>query len=202
MRKPHAHVALLLLVMTVGVILMMPGVSQAHVVDKYQKDYKNKLGKINMCWSEDTARYSNLKRILIGIENSERGMLDPSLHPGLLEEEKFCGSVYAEYLANPLTEEWTAEFDSKVIKFKARAGDYFTAPTQRKNFKSACAALIEVADKLNTNACADILQAYQPLSSDPPDFTRADQIVTDGDAWSKTAQEDAPPLLKKLRAML
>jgi hypothetical protein len=202
MRKPHAHVALLLLVMTVGVILVMPGVSQAGVVAKYQKDYKYKLGKITMCWSEDTARYSGLKRTLLVNENNERAMLDPLLHPNLLELEKFCASVYAEYLAKPLTEEWTAEFDSKVIKFKARASDYFAAPAQRKKFKSACAALIEAADKLNSNACADILQAYQPLSGDPPDFTRADQIVTDAEAWSTTAKEDVPPLLKKLKGML
>jgi hypothetical protein len=202
MRKPHAHVGLLLLVMTVGVILVLPGVSQAGVVAKYQKDYKYKLGKVTLCWSEDTARYSGLRRTVVGHKDIELSMLDPQLHPNLLEEEKFCASVYAEYLAQPLTEEWTAEFESKVIKLKARAGDYFTSSTQRKKFKSVCVALIETAEKLNSNACADLLQAYQPLGFDPPDFTRADQLVTDADAWSTTAKEDAPPLLKKLRAML
>jgi hypothetical protein len=66
----------------------------------------------------------------------------------------------------------------------------------------APSALIEAAAKLNSNACADILQAYQPLSVDPPDFTRADQLVTDGDAWSSAAEEEIPPLLKKLKGML
>ena len=54
MTKPRAHTVLLLFAMTLMVLMVMPGVSQAHVRAKYRADYKARLADITskaMYWA-------------------------------------------------------------------------------------------------------------------------------------------------------
>ncbi len=168
MSKPHAHAVLRLLAMALGVLMVMPGVSQAHVRAKYRGDYMARLTDITdkaMYWANQWSKYQE------GPKNTALKMQplvgDPTQHDALMALEQYAGQIATTYMGQPSG--WRLAFDRPVNAFKARAKLYFSTLAAQNKFKAA-------VKKLENGAGWDIIHlsythifaAARALSWDPP----------------------------------
>ena len=202
MTKPRAHTVLLLFAMTLMVLMVMPGVSQAHVRAKYRADYKARLADITnkaMYWANKWSSFQE------GPKNTALKMQplvgDPTKHDALVALEQYAGQFATTYTG--LTMTYRLAFDAPVNAFKARAKLYFSTFAAQAKFKAACKRLDHGAGfHLIYLSYLRICDAARDLSWDPPLLDQCTQDLDRSfDEYSEGAYEfDAAS--KTLRGLL
>ena len=189
MPKLHAHAVLLLLAVVLGVLLVMPGVGQAHVRTKYRADYSARLADITnkaMYWANKWSAFQE------GPKNTALKMQplvgDPTKHTALMALEQYAGGFASTYQGQSL--EWRFAFDRPVNAFKARASLYFSTPAAQNKFKAAVKQLEHGAGfHVIFMSYLHICDAAKDLSWDPPlldqstqDLNQSFEDFSDGSA--------------------
>ena len=208
MSKLTARGTIVLVLVALGVLLVAPGMAQAHVKAKYRGDYKARLAALYSQGADWQQHWTTFRDTLAVWADQEQQLVngtssDPpdDPHGALLGLEQQCASFWNTYQPLPLI--WKQQFDAPMSQYKARLKLYFSTVTEQRKFKKLC-------DKLQHGIGWDVIytghvklvDAYFQLSQDPPGFDNYTELVNQGFAAYRDGSDEAHAAWQALRHML
>jgi hypothetical protein len=202
MRGRNARGAMLVTLMALGVMLLAPSVSQAHVRAAYRADYKHRLAALKQVFNVQATHFDNMKQGVLDTVDTMRPMLnDPDKHEELVAQEEWAHDVWLTLAALPSQYEKT--WDKMAKAFISRRTLYFARRRDQREFEYQATWVKIAGDLLVKQAMEHVVDAYFWLGGEPLDLDRVmTAAIAEADSDAASAHETFDLAVPKVRGML
>ena len=199
MTRVKAHRAIVLILVTAGLLLAVPGGAAAHVKAKYRGEYKAKL----IAWQNSFAIYEKRFLDTRGQSNTLAAtmateMEDPDKRAQLEAHRQYALAVYNNTKSLPAT--WQATIYPALKADLRKANRWFASSRDRASFTSQTLR-VKGGFTSVTNANDEAIVSFMWLGRNPPDLVQQAEAIDTGDYQLASGEEvfdDALAALKKL----
>jgi hypothetical protein len=195
-KKRTVHRAIILVLVAAGCVMVVPGVSDAHVRAQRRAEYKTTLNGLKSTFNVYARAYDSAKSASEQWATNIAATSDQDLR--ITYEQQALG-VYTANVGLPM--QWNLSYARAVKAFKAKAPRYFAAVKQQSRFKTACDRLKANAGVLIQSANEHVYDSFKELGTDPPDYVTSAAMIGFGDESAASGHEGFDKQMAALKAL-